>query len=103
LVFRSRAELAAENLFLRKQLACYLERQVRPHRTDNASRIALVALSRLIEWRDLLTIVRPETLVRWHRDLDRLFWGVKSRRAVFTDILVFCARVLAAESARHNR
>ena len=28
LVFRSRAELAAENLFLRKQLACYLERQV---------------------------------------------------------------------------
>ena len=80
LVFRSRAELAAENLFLRKQLACYLERQVRPHRTDNASRIALVALSRLVEWRDLLTIVRPETLVRWHRDLYRLFWRVRSRR-----------------------
>ena len=80
LMFRSRAELAAENLFLRKQLACYLERQVRPHRTDNASRIALVALSRLVEWRDLLTIVRPETFVRWHRDLYRLFWRVKSRR-----------------------
>jgi putative transposase len=80
LVFRSRAELAAENLFLRKQLACYLERQVRPHRTDNASRIALVALFRLIEWRGLLTIVRPEILVRWHRDLHRLFWGVKSGR-----------------------
>ena len=71
---------AAENLFLRKQLACYLERQVRPHRTDNASRIALVALSRLVEWRDLLTIVRPETFVRWHRNLSRLFWRVKSRR-----------------------
>jgi putative transposase len=68
-----------ENLFLRKQLACYLDRQVRPHRTDNASRIALVALSRLIVWRDLLTIVRPETLVRWHRDMYRLFWHVKSR------------------------
>jgi putative transposase len=80
LVFRSRAELAAENLFLRKQLACYLERQVRPHRTDNASRVALVALSRLVEWRDLLTIVRPETFVRWHRDLYRLFWRGKSRR-----------------------
>ena len=65
-VFRSRAELAAENLFRRKPLACYLERQVRPHRTDNASRIALVALPRLIEWRDLLTIVCPVTLVRWH-------------------------------------
>jgi hypothetical protein len=33
-----------------------------------------------------------------------LFEGeMSSRRAVFTDILVFCARVLAAESARHNR
>jgi putative transposase len=80
LMFRSRADLAAENLFLRKQLACDLERQVRPHRTDNASRIALVALSRLVEWRDLLTIVRPETFVRWHRNLSRLFWRVKSRR-----------------------
>jgi hypothetical protein len=70
----------SENLFLRKQLACYLERQVRPHRTDNASRITLVALSRLVEWRDLLAIVRPETLVRWHRNLSRLFWRVKSRR-----------------------
>ena len=46
---------------------------------DNASRIALVALSRLVEWRDLLTIVRPETFVRWHRDLYRLFWRVRSR------------------------
>src|SRR4029453_2568980 len=46
---------------------------------DNASRIVLVALSRLVEWRELLTIVRPETLVRWHRDLSRLFWRVKSR------------------------
>ena len=41
--FRSRAHLAAENLFLRKQLASYVERQVRPRRTDNATRVALVA------------------------------------------------------------
>ena len=77
---RSRAQLAAENLFLRKQLACYLERRARPHRTDNASRIALVLLSHLVEWRQLLTIVRPDTLVRWHRELFRLFWRTKSRR-----------------------
>jgi transposase InsO family protein len=79
LLLRPRAQLAAENLFLRKQLACYLERQVRPHRADHASRIALVALAQLVEWRDLLTIVRPQTFVRWHRDLYRLFWRVKSR------------------------
>jgi transposase InsO family protein len=79
LMFRHHAQLAAENLFLRKQLACYIERQVRPRRTDNASRIALVLLSRVVEWRELLTIVRPDTLVRWHRDLFRLFWRLKSR------------------------
>jgi hypothetical protein len=79
LMFRSRAQLAAENLFLRKQLACYIERKVQPRRVDHASRIALVVLSPFVEWRELLTIVRPDTLIRWHRDLDRLFWRVQSR------------------------
>jgi putative transposase len=79
LTFRSRARLAAENLFLRKQLACYVERKVRPKGADNASRVALVLLSRFVAWRELLTIVRPVTLVRWHRNLYRLFWQAKSR------------------------
>jgi hypothetical protein len=48
---RSRAHLAAENLFLRKQLALYLERQVKPHRADEATRITLVALSPFVDWR----------------------------------------------------
>jgi putative transposase len=76
---RSRAQVAAENLFLRKQLALYLERQVKPHRADDAARITLVALSRIVEWRRLLTIVKPETLIRWHRKGFRLFWRWKSR------------------------
>ena len=42
---RSRAQLAAENLFLKKQLALYLERQVKPRRADDATRITLGALS----------------------------------------------------------
>src|SRR6185436_2419051 len=67
LVFRSRAQLAAENVFLRKQLALYLERQVKPRRADDATRLTLVALSRLIDWRQLLTVVKPETLIRWQR------------------------------------
>ena len=48
---RSRAQLAAENLFLKKQLALYLERQVKPRRADDATRMALVALSRFVDWR----------------------------------------------------
>jgi hypothetical protein len=41
-VWRSHAQLGAENLFLWKQLALYLERQVKPRRAGDATRIALV-------------------------------------------------------------
>jgi transposase InsO family protein len=58
-LLRPHVQLAAENLFLRKQLALYLERQVKPRRADDATRIALVALSRLIDWRRVLTVVKP--------------------------------------------
>jgi hypothetical protein len=43
---RSRASLAAENLFLRKRLAFYQERKVKTRRADNATRLTLVLLSR---------------------------------------------------------
>jgi len=76
---RSHGRLAAENLFLRKQLALYLERQVTPRRASNATRLTLVVLARFIEWRALLTIVQPDTLVRWHRHAFRLFWRWTSR------------------------
>ena len=46
---RSRAQLAAENLFLKKQLALYPQRQVKPRRADDATRMALVALSRFVD------------------------------------------------------
>jgi hypothetical protein len=61
--FRSRSQLAAENLFLRKQLALYAERGVRPCRADEDTRIALVVLARFFDWRAALTIVKPETLI----------------------------------------
>src|SRR5262249_21939470 len=76
---RSRAQLSAENLFLRKQLAMYVERQVKPRRADDATRITFVVLSRLIDWRRVLTVVKPDTLIRWHRKGFQLFWRWKSR------------------------
>src|SRR5229473_6343528 len=36
-------------------------------------------LSRLLDWRSLLTVVKPDTLVRWHRQGWRFFWRWKSR------------------------
>jgi putative transposase len=74
-----RRSVAAENLFLRRQLALYLERGAKPRRVDAATRVSLALLSRLFDWRDALVVVRPETLIRWHRAGWRLFWRVKSR------------------------
>jgi len=76
---RSRTGLAAENLFLRKQLALYRERQVKPPRASDSLRLTLVFLARWFAWREALTIVRPATLIRWHREAFRRFWRWRSR------------------------
>jgi len=74
-----RCRLAAENLFLRKQLSLYLERHVKPRRAKPAARLTLVLLSKLFAWREVLIVVRPETFIRWHRLGFRLFWRWKSK------------------------
>jgi hypothetical protein len=79
LCLRPRCVLAAENLFLRKQLALYLERQVQPRRPRAAARLTLVLLSRLFPWRQTLAMVKPDTFIRWHRQGFRLFWKWKSQ------------------------
>jgi putative transposase len=66
LAFRSSQSIQAENLFLRRQPALYIERGVKPRWIDPATRIALTLLSRLFDWRDALAVVRPVTLIRWH-------------------------------------
>ena len=79
LSFRSRRALAAENLFLRKQLALYLERKVKPRRAKTASKLAQVWVSNLFAWRDVLTVVKPDTFIRWQGKGFRLFWRWKSK------------------------
>ena len=56
---RSKSSLAAENLFLRKELTFYQERNIKPRRADNLTRLTLVLLGRWFNWRDALTVVRP--------------------------------------------
>jgi transposase InsO family protein len=79
LSFRPRRSLEAENLFLRRQLALYKERGIKRRRVDAATRISLALLSSLFDWRSALVVVRPETLIRWHRAGWRLLWRWKSR------------------------
>ena len=64
LCFRSQAALAAENLFLRKQLALYEERQVRPRRATDAVRFVMSTLGGLFDRSTALRVVKPDIFVR---------------------------------------
>jgi putative transposase len=79
LCLRSPTALAAENLFLRKQLSLCRERSITPRRATPATRLTLVWLARWFDWRRALVIVQPATLIRWHRRGFRLFWRWTSR------------------------
>jgi putative transposase len=79
LCLRPSPALAAENLFLRKQLTLYQERHSKPRCATNATRLALVWLGRWFDWHQVLAIVQPATFLRWHRQGFRLFWRWKSR------------------------
>jgi hypothetical protein len=78
-LFRNRAAVAAENLFLRKQLALFQEREKEAKRTTTADRFVFSKLARLFDWRNALVIVKPATLVGWHRTAFRRFWRWKLR------------------------
>jgi putative transposase len=71
---RSRSELVLENMVLRQQLAAFKVRGKRP-RIRAADRAFWVLLRRLwARWADALVIVKPNTVVRWHRAGFRLYW-----------------------------
>ena len=80
-IFRSRAVLELENLALRHQIGV-LQRSARKRpRLTPADRLLWVWLSRLWrDWRSALAIVKPETVIAWHRAGFRLFWTWKVRR-----------------------
>jgi len=67
LLRRSHGALAAENLFLRKQLALLQERKAKPHRATDATRFLMALLGRFFNWRSALVVVKPDTLIRWRR------------------------------------
>ena len=76
---RPRSELIAENALLRQQLIV-IRRKIKRPPLDDGDRILLVLLARLNKaWRDALHLVKPETLLRSHRDLFKLIWRRKSR------------------------
>jgi len=76
---RGKAELLAENALLRQQLII-LHRQAKRPTYRKTDRLLLVLLAKMVRtWKQALFLVQPETLLRWHRELFRLFWKRKSK------------------------
>jgi transposase InsO family protein len=79
-LFRSRAALEAEILVLRHQLNVLQRKCPKRAALSSIDRLVLVGLYSLVPGvMDALKIIRPETLLRWHRAGFRAYWRWKSR------------------------
>jgi transposase InsO family protein len=80
LIFRSKQGIVLENLALRQQLAVQ-QRSVKRPKIKNTDRIFWVWLSKIwTDWRSSLIIVKPPTVIGWHKKGFKLYWKWKSRR-----------------------
>src|SRR5258708_36331258 len=99
----SKRDLIAENTLLRQQVIV-LQRQVKRPRLKGQDRLLLVILaSQVRAWRQALLLVKPETLLGWHRDLFRLVWKRKTTTTCRKSRVPAEAIALIKLLARENR
>jgi putative transposase len=78
-IFKSRAALQLENLALRHQLSV-LHRSVKRPKLTTVDRFLWARLCGIwTDWRSAILLVKPETVIAWHRQGFRLFWTWKVR------------------------
>ena len=78
---KSRARLEAENIVLRQQVIVLSRRSGKRVRLRNIDRLIFVWLYRFLpSVLDAIVILKPETVIRWHRCGFRAYWSWKSRR-----------------------
>jgi hypothetical protein len=78
-LLRSRSELLTENVLLRQQLIVPARKVKRPVFQPHERGLITLLAAVLPRWRDALLLVKPETVLRWHREGFRLLWRWKSR------------------------
>ena len=79
-LFSSRQSLVIENAVLRKEAEILKRRlQGSPLRTARPDRIMLSVLHRIYNIRHLVTIIKPETVLKWQRNLTKSFWAFNKK------------------------
>ena len=71
---KSKKQMILENAFLRQQVIVLKRQGVRPQLTAKDRRLLVLLASRVHDWKNALLVVKPETLLRWHRQGFKLFW-----------------------------
>jgi len=76
---KNQRQLTLENLLLRQQIIV-LQRTASKPKFKNSDRRVFAWLSKKVQsWKDILIIVKPETVIKWHKASFKLFWRWKSR------------------------
>ena len=75
---RSRSDIAPEVLALRQQIAVLKRKRLRPHLSATDRLFWTLLRGVWSGWADVLVIVKPETVVGWHRTGFRLYWRWRS-------------------------
>ena len=102
-LFRSRAALEAELLVLRHQINVLRRACPKKHFFVSIDRLILAGVCRLFPAvYDALAIVRPDTVIRWHRKGFRLYWRWKSRHRCGRPIVPLEARNLIRQMSIEN-
>ena len=103
-LLKSRTALQLENIALRHQIGVLQRSAKKRLQLHNSDRLFWVGLSQLwSEWRSALVIVKPETVIAWHRKAFRLFWtwkvqhGKPGRPAILLEV-----RALIRRMSREN-
>jgi hypothetical protein len=103
---RSRAGLVVENLALRQQLAVLRRKTKRPRLLPVDRAFWIVLSGMWSRWTDVLAIVKPETVIGWHRRGFARFWAWKSKRVgrppIHPDLIELIVR-MATENLRWSR
>jgi hypothetical protein len=102
-LLKSRRRLQAENLFLRHQLNIALRRLAHRHRLGGSDRALLIWMTRICPALfELAQLVKPETILRWHRAGFRAFWRWKSRNRAGRPKIDRGLRDLIQQMSREN-
>ena len=102
-LFRSRAKLEAEILVLRQQINVLRRRMPKRPDLNNTDRLLLVWLYRWFPCvLGAIAIVRPETIIRWHRAGFRAYWRWRSRNHVGRPKVSAELRTLIAEMSQRT-